>query len=72
MTDDIVVQRYVEIDGQLEKVLTVVKMRGSEHATDFRFYDLTAMGAVVGKPLEGYHGITTGVPISTSDRATGA
>jgi circadian clock protein KaiC len=62
VTDDILVQRYVEIDGHLEKVLAVVKMRGSEHATDFRSYTLTATGAVMGESLSGYHGITTGVP----------
>ena len=30
ITDDILVQRYVEIEGQLQKVLSVVKMRGSD------------------------------------------
>lgn len=62
ITDDILVQRYVEIGGHLQKVLAVVKMRGSEHATDFRTYELTAEGAVIGESLSGYHGITTGVP----------
>jgi circadian clock protein KaiC len=62
VTDDILTQRYVEIDGQLEKVLAVVKMRGSDHATDFRRYRLTPSGAVMGDVLRGYHGITTGVP----------
>ena len=66
VTDDIIVQRYVEIDGHLEKVLAVVKMRGSDHATDFRTYELGATGATVGKSLDGYHGITTGVPTLSS------
>jgi circadian clock protein KaiC len=67
ITDDILVQRYVEIDGRLEKVLSVVKMRGSDHATDFRTYRLTAGGAVIGESLSNYRGITTGVP----ERVTG-
>lgn len=62
ITDDIIVQRYVEIDGRLQKVVAVVKMRGSEHSTDFRTYDLTSEGASIGKSLIGYYGITTGVP----------
>ena len=62
VTDDILVQRYVEIAGHLKKVLAVVKMRGSAHATDFREYSLTATGAVIGDSLSGYHGISTGVP----------
>ena len=66
VTDDIIVQRYVEIAGHLEKVVAVVKMRGSTHDTDFRAYTLTARGAVLGDSLADYHGITTGVP--TLDR----
>ena len=62
ITDDIIVQRYVEIEGHLQKVLAVVKMRGSRHSTDFRTYELTAAGASIGHSLERYHGITTGVP----------
>jgi circadian clock protein KaiC len=62
VTDDIIVQRYVEIEGHLRTVLAVVKMRGSEHATDFKTYALTSTGAVMGESLSGYHGITTGVP----------
>lgn len=62
ITDDILVQRYVEIGGHLQKVLAVVKMRGSAHATDFRTYQLTAQGATMGESLSGYHGITTGIP----------
>ena len=62
ITDDILAQRYVEIDGRLQKVLSVVKMRGSEHATEFRTYELTSAGAVMGESLSNYRGITTGVP----------
>ena len=49
ITDDILAQRYVEIEGRLEKVLSVVKMRGSEHSTDFVTYRLTSAGAVMGE-----------------------
>jgi circadian clock protein KaiC len=62
ITDDILAQRYVEIDGHLQKVLSVVKMRGSEHATDFRTYRLTFEGAQMGESLTNYHGIMTGIP----------
>jgi circadian clock protein KaiC len=62
ITDDILAQRYVEIDGHLHKVLSIVKMRGSEHATDFRTYRLTSGGAVMGESLSHYRKITTGIP----------
>jgi circadian clock protein KaiC len=67
ITDDILVQRYVEIDGELRKVLSVVKMRGSEHSVQFWQYQITASGAVVGEPLSGYRGILTGNPERSSD-----
>jgi hypothetical protein len=63
VTDDIIVQRYVEIGGRLAKVLAVVKMRGSAHSLDLRLYDITDAGAIVGESLGGYQGITTGVPM---------
>ena len=62
VTDDIIVQRYVEIDGRLQKVMAVVKMRGSTHVTEFRAYELTAKGAVLGESLVGFRGIITGAP----------
>jgi circadian clock protein KaiC len=62
ITDDIIVQRSIEIDGELRKVLSVVKMRGSEHSSDFRLYQVSAKGAVVSGSLKDYHGISTGVP----------
>jgi len=71
ITDDILVQRYVEIDGHIKKVLAVVKMRGSKHATDFRTYNITATGAVLSTSLSDYHGITTGNPTLARARRPG-
>jgi circadian clock protein KaiC len=62
LTDDILVQRFVELDGSLRRVLAIHKMRGSAHSQDFRTYEITEKGAVVGGPLRNYHGIVTGVP----------
>jgi circadian clock protein KaiC len=62
ITDDIIVQRIVEIDGVLRPLLAIHKMRGSAHSHDFRTYDITSNGAVVGGPLKNYRGIVTGVP----------
>ena len=41
ITDDIIVQRFVEIDGVLRTVLAIHKMRGSEHSHDFRTYEIS-------------------------------
>ncbi|MEP7087737.1 MAG: ATPase domain-containing protein [Gemmatimonadota bacterium] len=62
ITDDIIVQRFVEIDGELRTVLAVPKMRGSKHSHDLLTYIITDQGAVVGGPLRSYRGILTGSP----------
>jgi len=72
VTDDIIVQRYVEIEGSLRKVLAVVKMRGSAHDLSLRSYEITATGAFMGEYLKDYHGIITGVPsLSMGPRQSG-
>lgn len=71
ITDDIIVQRLVEIDGELRRVLAVVKMRGSDHSHEFRTFEVTAKGAVVGEPLKNYRGIMSGMPELRLDAAPG-
>ncbi|HUF66048.1 MAG TPA: ATPase domain-containing protein [Gemmatimonadaceae bacterium] len=63
ITDEIIVQRYIEMKGELRRVMAVIKMRGSEHSHEFREYEVTTKGVVVGGPLSEYDGIITGVPV---------
>jgi circadian clock protein KaiC len=62
ITDEILVQRYIEMEGALRRVIAVIKMRGSDHSHEFRIYEITAKGVVVGSALTEYDGIITGVP----------
>jgi circadian clock protein KaiC len=62
LSDDIVRLRYVSINGQLRKMLMVVKMRSSEHSIDMWEYKITERGVVMGEPLRGYRGLTSGIP----------
>lgn len=62
LADDIVRLRYVSINGQLRKMLLVVKMRRSQHSIDMCEYTITAKGIVLGQPLRGYRGLTSGIP----------
>ena len=71
LTDDIIRMRYVEIDGQLRKVMMIIKMRGGNHSKDIREYVITDKGVVVISPrTTDYQGLTTGVPQRTGSRAT--
>ena len=69
LTDDLILQRYVEMEGQLRRVLAVVKMRGSDHSKDWRAYEITDRGLEVGPLLSEYRGIITGVPVPREDAA---
>ena len=51
ITDDIIIQRFVEMEGELRRVIAVIKMRGSEHSKDLRLYDVTPHGIVLGNTL---------------------
>ena len=63
LTDDIIRLRYVEIDGQLRRVMVVIKMRRSSHSKDIREYLVTGQGVVVIGPRHtDYAGLTTGIP----------
>ena len=69
LTDDIIRLRYVEIDGQLRKVMVVIKMRGGNHSKDIREYIITDKGVVVIHPRRtDYIGLSTGVPYRTGPR----
>ena len=62
LTDDIIRLRYVEIEGQLRKVMMVVKMRRGAHSNDIREYEITSTGVAIGERLMGYDHLITGIP----------
>jgi circadian clock protein KaiC len=63
LTDAIIIQRYIEIDGELRRAMSVVKLHASQHSKELREYEFTPDGGiVVGKALKGYQGLLTGTP----------
>ena len=69
LTDDIIRLRYVEIDGQLRKMMVVIKMRGGNHSKDIREYVITDKGVVVIHPRRtDYSQLVTGIPTRTGPR----
>ena len=66
---DIIRLRYVEIDGQLRKVLVIVKMRGGNHSKDIREYVITKNGVSIIEPrTTDYERLITGIPTRTGPR----
>jgi circadian clock protein KaiC len=61
LTDAVVALRYAEVDGRLQKFMTVVKVRGSDHSTDFRGYRITADGLEFDEQATDLAGVIAGV-----------
>jgi circadian clock protein KaiC len=67
LADAIIVQRYIETKGEFMRVLSVVKVRASDHSKDIRLFDITDEGIIIGEKLSNYAGITTGSPTISSE-----
>lgn len=62
MTDAIVVQRYIELGSELQRVMAVVKMRASAHSHQLRLYRIDDNGIQVDGTLADYEGLLGGQP----------
>jgi circadian clock protein KaiC len=63
LTDAVIIQRYVQIEGRLDRLMAVVKVRASQHSKDLRSYHITEDGLIVmGSALCDYEGLLTGRP----------
>ena len=65
LTDSIILLRYVEMYGEMRRGLTVLKMRGSQHAKDIFEFTIDNGGLHIGKPFRNITGILSGPLTST-------
>jgi len=67
LTDDIIRLRYVSIDGQLRKIMVVIKMRGGNHARIFASTKSRDQGVVIlGKRLDNSSGPYQRIPVHST------
>ena len=62
LTDAIIVQRYIEVDSRLRRVMAVVKVRASAHSDDLREFTIDADGIHIGETLGDQEGLLGGRP----------
>lgn len=67
MADNVLVLRYFEARGSVEKAISVFKKRGSKHENTLRAFDITEKGILVGDVLKNFQGVLTGVPYLVND-----
>jgi circadian clock protein KaiC len=66
LTDAIVVQRYIEVDSRLLRVMAVVKVRASAHSNELRLFSIDDDGIHVGRMLPDQEGLLGGRPTRKS------
>ena len=70
MTDAIIVQRYIEVDSRLRRVMAVVKQRASAHSDQLREFTIDDTGIRIGRMLGDQEGLLGGRP--TTKAAAGS
>ncbi len=65
LTDAIIVQRYIEVESRLKRVMAVVKVRASAHSNEMREFEINDDGIVIGETMSEYVGILSGSPTLT-------
>jgi circadian clock protein KaiC len=56
------VQRYIEVDSRLRRVMAVVKVRASAHSDQLREFSIDADGIHIGQMLADQEGLLGGRP----------
>jgi len=62
IVDNLIVLRYVEVEGHLERAVFVLKARGTSHAAELRRFLIDGRGAHVGARFQDLRGVLTGIP----------
>ena len=61
--DNLILLRYVELDGELERAISVVKARGVNHERQLHRFVIGKHGATIGSDLANLRGVLTGIPM---------
>jgi len=68
LTDAIIVQRYIEVDSRLLRIMAVAKVRDSVHSNELRLFSIDEQGLKIGKMLPDYEGLLGGRPTRREPR----
>lgn len=67
LTDAIIVQRYIEVESRLRRLIAVVKVRASHHSDELREYTIDKNGIHIGEMLVEQEGLLGGRPTKKRD-----
>jgi circadian clock protein KaiC len=67
--DSVILLRYVEIESEMKKAISVLKMRGSDHDKSIREFSITKEGLRIGSSFIDYSGVMGGSPLGLAEKA---
>jgi circadian clock protein KaiC len=70
LSDSVVLLRFFEANGRIRRALSVLKKRTGSHEDTIREFRIDSQGLRVGRPLDEFRGVLTGVPTFDGKRAT--
>jgi circadian clock protein KaiC len=65
LADNVLLLRFFEASGAVHQAISVLKKRSGPHEKSIRELRLEGTGVAVGEPLTRFHGVLTGVPVSS-------
>ena len=68
VVDNVILLRYTELESEIRRALSVVKMRESDHVKSLVEFEIGEKGASVKGKFAGVAGVMTGTPVRTEER----
>jgi len=65
LADNVLLLRFFEAEGSVRHAISVLKRRSGQHEKTIRELRMDSKGITVGEPLREFHGVLTGVPVSS-------
>lgn len=62
LADNILFMNYLEVNGDIQRIVGVLKKRVGDHESKPRKFRITSEGLDIGDPLSNLHGILRGIP----------
>jgi circadian clock protein KaiC len=72
IADAIIALRYFDLDSQVRRAILVLKVRGSQHASEMHEYEILSTGMSVKGPIRGIAGILAGLAQPSASANGGA
>ena len=68
VVDNVILLRYVELAGRMGRAINIMKVRGSQHSKEIRYFEITNSGIQITEVVDAQTGVLTGIPIIRDNR----